>query len=139
MIQLLIKYDNDVLYVRRNCCEFTKLNLEKWKNRWQLQIVNKCYKSLQVLFVEENIDCAHRIRMEYTEKKNSGKEVKSIILKFTSWNTMWKMSKYGVFLVQIRENMDQKKLHIWALLTQWKVRKQFYDSRPEDFKDGKKK
>ena len=92
MNQLLIKCDDDVQYVRRNRYEFTELNLEKWKNRWRLQIIKKCYKSLQVLFVEENIDCAHRIGMEYTEK-NSGKKVKSIRLKFKSWNTGWKVSK----------------------------------------------
>ena len=50
-------------------------------------------------------------------------------------NTAWKVSKYGVFsgsyfpvfglcqslyLVQIQKNTDQKKLHNWALFTQWK-------------------
>ena len=42
--------------------------------------------------------------------------------------TAWKVSKYGVFLVRIflysvrmQENMDQKKLRIWTLLTQWKA------------------
>ena len=35
-------------------------------------------------FAQEDIDRAHRIGMEYTEK-NSGKEVKSLIVKFKSW------------------------------------------------------
>ena len=55
-------------------------------------------------FAQEDIDCAHGIGMEYTEK-NSGKEVKSTIAKFKSW----------------------------------RVRKQFYNARPKNFKDGKKK
>ena len=53
---------------------------------------------------QENIDLAHRIRMKYTDK-NSGKEVKSIIVKFSSR----------------------------------KARKQFYDGRAKNFKDGKNK
>ena len=39
-------------------------------------------------------------------------------------NTVWKVPKYGVFLVriflyllQIQKNMDQKNLHIWSLFT----------------------
>ena len=55
-------------------------------------------------FAQEDIDRAHRIGMEYTEK-NSGKEVKSIIVKFKSW----------------------------------RGRKQFYDARQNNSKDGKKK
>ena len=55
-------------------------------------------------FAQEDINRAHRIGMEYTEK-NSGKKVKSIIVKFKSWS----------------------------------ARKQFYDARPNNFKDGKKK
>ena len=53
----------------------------------------------KVSFAQEDIDRAHRIGMEYTEK------VKSIIVKFKSWT----------------------------------ARKQFYDARPKNFKDGKKK
>ena len=43
------------------------------------QKVKECYASAQVPFAQEDINRAHRIRMEYTEK-NSGKEVKSIIV-----------------------------------------------------------
>ena len=55
-------------------------------------------------FAQEDIDRAHKIGMEYTQK-NSGKKAKSIIVKFKSWRA-------------------------------WK---QFYDARPKNFKDGKKK
>ena len=40
-------------------------------------------------------------------------------------DTAWKVSKYGVFSgpysVRIRGNTDQKKIHIWALFTQWEL------------------
>ena len=84
---------------------FMELNLkknEKIDDAWRK--VKECYESVQVPFAQEDIDCAHGIGMEYTEK-NSGKEVKSIIAKFKSW----------------------------------RVRKQFYNARPKNFKDGKKK
>ena len=55
-------------------------------------------------FAQEDVDLAHRIGMEYT-KKNSRKQVKSIIVKFKSW----------------------------------RARKQCYDARTKNFKDGEKK
>ena len=45
------------------------------------QKVKECSESVQVTFVQEYINSAHRTGMEYTEK-NSGKKVKSIIMKF---------------------------------------------------------
>ena len=82
-----------------------KLNLKKNKKLddvWEK--VKECYESMQWLFAKEDIDLAHRIRMKYTDK-NSGKEVKSIAVKFKSWS----------------------------------ARKQFYDARTKNFKDGKNK
>ena len=79
-----------------------KKKKEKIDDEWQK--VKECYESVQVPFAQEDITHAHRIGMEYTEK-NSGKEVKSIIMKFRSW----------------------------------RAQKQFYDARPKNFKDGKKK
>ena len=68
------------------------------------QKVKECYELVQVPFSQEDIDRAYRIGMEYTEK-DSGKKVKSAIVKFKSW----------------------------------RARKQFYDARPKNFKDAKKK
>ena len=48
-----------------------------------LQKVKEWYESVQVQLVQENTDRAQRIGMEHTEK-NSGKKVKSIIVKFKS-------------------------------------------------------
>ena len=47
------------------------------------QKVKECYQPVQVPFTEENVNRAHRIGMEYMEK-NSGKKVKSIIVKLKS-------------------------------------------------------
>ena len=65
---------------------FMELNLKKKNEKidYVWQKVKECYKSVQVPFAQEDIDRAHRIGMEYTEK-NSGKEVKSLIVKFKSW------------------------------------------------------
>ena len=49
------------------------------------QKVKECYESVQVPYAQEDIDRAHTIGMEYTEK-NSGKKVKYIIVKFKSWS-----------------------------------------------------
>ena len=46
---------------------------------------------VQVPFAHEDIDCPHRIGMEYTEK-NPGTKVKSIIVKFKS-RRVWKRFK----------------------------------------------
>ena len=57
-----------------------ELNLKKKiDDVWQK--VKECYDSVQVPFAREDIDCARRTGMEYTVK-NSGKKVKSTIVKF---------------------------------------------------------
>ena len=63
---------------------FMELNLKKNEKIDDLrQKVKERYESVQVPFAQEDIDRAHRIGMEYAEK-NSGKEVKSITVKFKS-------------------------------------------------------
>ena len=61
--------------------EFNLKKIEKIDDVWQK--VKECYEVVQVPFAHEDIDCPHRIGMEYTEK-NSGTKVKSIIVKFKS-------------------------------------------------------
>ena len=46
-------------------------------------VLEDCYSSTNLQFDENDIDCAHRIGLPYTDK-NSGKKVKSIIVKFRS-------------------------------------------------------
>ena len=85
MNQLLIKCDDIGQYSQRNCSRIhgikSKKN-EKIDDVWQK--VKECYDSVQVPFAQEDIHGAHTIEMEYTEK-NSGKKVKSILVKFKSW------------------------------------------------------
>ena len=49
-----------------------------------LQKVKESYELVQVRFIQEDIDRAHRNGMAYKEK-NSGIKVKSIIVKFKFW------------------------------------------------------
>ena len=62
---------------------FMELNLKNEKLDDVLQKVKEYYEPVQVPFSQEDVDRAHRIGMEYTEK-NSGKKLKSIIVKFKS-------------------------------------------------------
>ena len=77
--------DDNEQYSRHSCLRIhgteSKKN-EKKDDVWQK--AKECYKSVQVPFVQEDINCADRIGMEYTEK-NSGKKVKAIIEKFKLW------------------------------------------------------
>ena len=83
--QLLIKCDDNEQYSRRNCLRIHGIESKKNEKIDDLrQKVKECYESVQVPFAQEDIDRAHRIGMEYAEK-NSGKEVKSITVKFKSW------------------------------------------------------
>ena len=80
---------NNILDV--TVCRFMESNLKKKeKIDYVWQKVKQYYELVQVAFDLEDIDSAHRIGMEYTEK-NSVKKVKSIIAKFKSW-TAWKQS-----------------------------------------------
>ena len=99
--QLLIKCEYNEQYSRRNCLRIHGIESTKNEKIDVWKKVKECYESVQVPFAHEDIDRAHRIGMEYTEK-TSGKKVKSIIVKFNSWS----------------------------------ARKQFYDARPKNFKDG---
>ena len=80
--QLLIKCHDNEQYSRRNCLRIHGIDSTKKKkidDVWQK--VKECYDSVQVPFAREDIDCARRTGMEYTVK-NSGKKVKSTIVKF---------------------------------------------------------
>ena len=80
--QLLIKCDDNEQYSRRNCLRIHGIESKKIKKMGEVwQKVKECYQLVQVPFAQEDIDRAHRIGMEYTEE-NSGKKVKSIIVKF---------------------------------------------------------
>ena len=50
---------------------------------------------------------------------------------FWLWLTFWSLKKHCVESVQIQENTDQKKLHMWILFTQWN--NIFYHNFKADF------
>ena len=80
--QLLIKCNYNEQYSRRNCLRIHGIESKKMKKMGDVwQKVKECCESVQVPFTQEDIDRAHRIGMEYTDE-NSGKRVKSIIVKF---------------------------------------------------------
>ena len=51
-----------------------------------MQMVKECYEEMNVPFLDENIDRAHRSGKIYLDK-NTGKKVKSIIVRFNSWKS----------------------------------------------------
>ena len=54
-----------------------------------MNMLVKCYSSLNVLFNPNDIERAHRIGLSNTDK-HSGKKVKFIIVKFRSWKARWR-------------------------------------------------
>ena len=65
---------------------FMVLNLKKNEKIDVLQKVKEYCESVQLSFVQEDINRTQRIGMKHTDK-NSGKIVKSIIVKFQSRRT----------------------------------------------------
>ena len=57
-----------------------------------MNVLEDCYSSVNLQFDANNIDRAHRIGLPYTDK-NSGKKVKSIIVKFRSWKVHQRVYK----------------------------------------------
>ena len=90
---LLIKCDDNEQYSRRSCLRIhgivTNSNEE---SEDVIGKVRECYDALNLPFDEELIDRTHRIGKEYTDKI-SGKQVKSIIVKFKSWKARTQLYK----------------------------------------------
>ena len=57
-----------------------------------MNVLEDCYSSVNLQFDANDIDHAHRIGLPYTDK-NSGKKVKSIIVKFRSWKARQRFYK----------------------------------------------
>ena len=57
-----------------------------------MNVLEDCYSSVNLQFDANDIDSAHRIGLPYTDK-NSGKKVKSIIVKFRSWKAHQRLIK----------------------------------------------
>ena len=83
--QLLVKSDDNEQYSRRSCLRIHGVEVKENEDEdGVMNVLEDCYSSVNLQFDANDIDCAHRIGLPYTDK-NSGKKVKSIIVKFRSW------------------------------------------------------
>ena len=86
-LTLIIKCDDNEQYSRRSCLRIHRIECsDDERNDNVLERVKECYKEMNLLFQDENIDRVHRIGKTYTDE-NTGKKVKSIIVKFNSWKS----------------------------------------------------
>ena len=84
---LMMKCDDNQQYSRRSCLRIHGIETKtKESNEDIIEKVKERYEVLEIPFNEANIDRAHRIGKEYSDK-TTGKKVKSIIVKFKSWKS----------------------------------------------------
>ena len=84
---LVTKCDDNQQYSRHSCLRIHGIETKtKESNEDIIEKVMECYEALEIPFNEANIDRAHRIGREYSDK-TTGKKVKSIIVKFKSWKS----------------------------------------------------
>ena len=80
--QLIIKCADNKQYSRRSCIRIYGIECsDDERNDNVLERVKECYEEMNLAFQDENIDRVHRIGKTCTDK-NTGKKVKSIIVKF---------------------------------------------------------
>ena len=85
--QLIIKCDDNEQYSRHSCLRICRIECsDNERNDNVLEWVKECCEEMNLPFQDENIVCVHRIGRIYTDK-NTGKKVKSIIVKFNSWKS----------------------------------------------------
>ena len=83
--QLLVKCDNNEQYSWRSCLRIHGGEVKENEDEEGIMNVREaCYSSVNLQFHANDIDRAHRIGLPYIDK-NSGKKVKSIIVKFRLW------------------------------------------------------
>ena len=100
---LLVKCDDNEQYSRRSCLRIHGIESDNNEKNDVIEKVRECYDSLNLPFNEEVIDSVHWIGKEYKDR-NSGKQVKSIIVKFKSWK-----SRQQLYNARSRVQKDGKK------------------------------
>ena len=91
--QLLIKCDDNEQYSRRSCLRIHGVEIKENEDEdGFMNVMEDSYSSVNLQFDANYIDRAQRIGLPYTDK-NSGKKVKSIIVKFRSWKALQRFSK----------------------------------------------
>ena len=90
---LLVKCDDDAQYSRRSCLRIHGVEVKENEDEdGIMNVLDDCYFSVNLQFDANDIDRAHRIGLPCTDK-NSGKKVKSIIVKFRSWKARQRFYK----------------------------------------------
>ena len=84
--QLIIKCVDNEQYSRRSCLRVHGIECSDDERNYVLQRVKECYEEMNLPFQNENVDRVHRIGRTYSDK-NTGKKVKSIIVKFRFWKS----------------------------------------------------
>ena len=83
--QSLIKCDDNEQYSRGSCLRILGGEVEENEDEdGIMNVLEDSYSSVNLQFDANDIDRAHLIGLPYTDK-DSGKKVKSIIVKFRSW------------------------------------------------------
>ena len=83
--QLLIKCDDNEQYSRRSYLRIHGVEVKENEDEdGIMNVLEDCYSSVNLQFDANDIDQAHRIGLPYIDN-NSGKKVKSILVKFRSW------------------------------------------------------
>ena len=91
--QLLVKCDDNEQYSRKSCLCIHGVEVKENDDEdGVMNVLEDCYSSVNLPFDANDIDRAHRIGLLYTDK-NSGKKVKSIIVKFGSWKARQRFYK----------------------------------------------
>ena len=89
----MVKCGDNEQYSRRSCLRIHGVELKENENEdGVMNVLEDCYSSANLDFDANHIDDAHRIGLPYTNK-NSGKKVKSIIVKFRSWKAAQRFYK----------------------------------------------
>ena len=89
--QLLVKCDDNEQYSRRSCLRIHGVEVKENEDEdGVMNVLEDCYFSVNLQFHANDIDRAHRIGLPYTDK-NSGKKVKSIIVR--SWKARQRFYK----------------------------------------------
>ena len=83
--QLIIKCDDNEQYSRSSYLRIHGIECSD-DERNALERVKECYREMNLPFQGENIDRVLRIGKTYTDR-NTGKKVKSVIVKFNSWKS----------------------------------------------------
>ena len=89
----MVKCDDNGQYSRGNFLRIHGVEVKENEDEdGVMNVLEDCYSSVNLQFDANDIDRAHHIGLPYTDK-NSGKKVKSIIVKFRSWKARQRFYK----------------------------------------------